>query len=129
MSLARARVLVIGLVAQLAAVAQIPPSEALSPSDEKEFRQEIARLEHLRNTASDKCTVQYALARTWASGGQHRETLDALRTTINLNAGLDPSNDRIFDRIRGSKEFRELLEKVRASSRPIHNSQESFRIA
>jgi DNA-binding beta-propeller fold protein YncE len=121
--------LALALALQTSLIAQIPASDTLSPTDEKEFRQEIARLEQLKNTASDKCTVQYALARTWASGGQYRETLDALRTAIDLNSGLDPSNDRIFDKIRGSKEFRELLEKVRATTPPVHNSQEGFRIA
>src|ERR1700720_2129492 len=129
MLVASARFLGIGLVAQLAALAQIPVSETLSPSDEKEFRQEIARLELLKNTASDKCTVQYALARAWASGGQYRETLEALRTAVDVNAGLDPSNDRIFDKIRASKEFQELLDRVRATTPAVHNSEEGFRVA
>jgi sugar lactone lactonase YvrE len=129
MLVASARLLGVAVVVQAALSAQIPASKTLSPSDEKEFRQEIARLELLKRSASDQCTVQYALARTWASGGQYRETLNSLRTAVDLNAGLDPSNDRIFDDVRASKEFKELLEKVRAATPPVHHSQEAFRIA
>jgi hypothetical protein len=43
--------------------------------------------------------------------------------------GLDPSNDRIFDKIRASKEFQELLDRVRATTPAVHNSEEGFRVA
>jgi hypothetical protein len=102
----------------VAAWGQIPASETLSPSDSKLFQAEVERIEQMLQTAGDKCTVQYALARTWASGGQYGQAMDALRKAVNLRVGLDPSRDAIFAKLRGTKEFEELMVHVRADTRP-----------
>jgi hypothetical protein len=108
--------------------AQIPPSEKLSESDAKLFQAEVDRVKGLLETAGDKCTVSYALARTWASGGQYRQALDALRDAIDLNVGLDPSRDEAFVRLRGTKEFTLLMRSVRDGTPPVSNSQPAFTI-
>lgn len=104
---------------------QIPASEKLSPEDSKEFHAEIDRIERLQETANDKCTVLYALARTWAAGGQYQEAMDTLLKVEALNVGLDPANDKIFDKLRNTREFQDLLERM--SGLPaIMNSRLSF---
>jgi hypothetical protein len=110
--------LVAALGIPVASLAQIPASETLSPSDSKLFQAEVQRIERMLQTAGDKCTVQYALARTWAIGGQYGQAIDALRKAVNLRVGLDPSRDTIFAKLRGTKEFEQLMEQVRADTRP-----------
>jgi hypothetical protein len=110
--------LIAALSIPFGAWSQIPPSETLSPSDSKLFQAEVQRIEQMLQTAGDKCTVQYALARTWASGGQYGQAIDSLRKAVNLRVGIDPSRDAIFAKLRGTKEFEQLMEQVRADTRP-----------
>ena len=107
-------------------IGQIPASDALSPRDSKLFDAEIQRVEHLLETAGDKCTVSFALAGTWASGGQYRKALASLEEAIDLNVGLDPSNDVDFRKLRGTVEFNLLLRKVRDNTPPVTNSKIAF---
>jgi hypothetical protein len=106
---------------------QIPLPETLSPADSKFFNAEVARLERLEN-AGDKCTVEYALARTWASGGQYQEAMNALRKVAALKVGLDPSNDEIFAKLRGTNEFQQLLRQIRDDTPPVVNSRLAFTV-
>lgn len=85
-------------------------------------------MEGLLQTAGDKCTVSLALAGTWASGGQYRKALSSLEEAIDLNVGLDPSNDVDFRRLRGTVEFNLLLRKVRDDTRPVTNSHVAFMV-
>jgi hypothetical protein len=107
---------------------QIPASDTLSPNDAKLFQAEVQRVERLLETAGDKCTVSYALARTWASGGQYREALSSLEKALDLNVGLDPSNDQIFGKLRGTNEFKLLLRRVREDTPPVTNSTVAFTV-
>jgi len=116
------------LTAAFALKAQIPPSETLSPGDSKAFQAEVERVKSLLETAGDKCTVQFALARTWASGGQWRQALDNLRQAIDLNVGLDPFNDETFRRLHGTNEYNLLLRQVRDSTPAVANSRAAFTI-
>lgn len=108
--------------------AQIPPSQTLSPGDTKLFQAEIERLKKLLDTAGDKCTVQYGLARTYAGGEQWREAVDNLRQAIDLNVGLDPSNDEIFRRLHGTNEYSLMLRQVRDSTPAVANSRAAFTV-
>jgi hypothetical protein len=108
--------------------AQIPPSEKLSAGDTKLLQAEVDRLKGLLETAGDKCTVSYALARTWAGAGQYRQALDALRDAIDLNVGLDPSRDEAFVRLRRTNEFTLIMRSVRDGTPPVSNSQPAFTI-
>jgi sugar lactone lactonase YvrE len=105
---------------------QIPASDALSPGDTKLFQAEIQRVEHLLETAGDKCTVSFALAATWASGGQYRQALASLEEAIDLNVGLDPSNDVDFRKLRGTVEYNLLMRKVRDNTPAVTNSRLAF---
>lgn len=120
------KILILGIPNIL--IGQIPASETLSPNDSKLFEAEVHRVEHLLETAGDKCTVSYALARTWASGGQYREALSSLEKAIDLNVGLDPSNDEIFGKLRGTNEFKLLLRRVRDSTPRVTNSRVAFTV-
>lgn len=115
-------------LATLLLLLQLPANEKLSEEGSKEFQAEIHRIQQLQETANDKCTVLYALARTWAAGGQHSEAMDTLNKVEALNVGLDPSNDKIFDKIRTSAEFKTLLAKIRTNTPPIINSKVAFTI-
>lgn len=107
---------------------QIPADEKLDAKDEQPFHDEIHRLEKLLDTAGDRCTVLYALARTWAAGHQYREAIDTLQKVVALKVGLDPSGDDIFGKLRGTKEFEQLLRQVRQDTPPINKSGVLFRI-
>lgn len=122
----RALAVVVGIPALL--LSQIPPSEKLDPADEQPFHDEIHRLEKLLDTVGDRCTVLYALARTWAAGHQYRAAMDTLEKAAALKVGLDPSNDDIFAKLRGTKEFERLLGQIRVDSPPIVNSVTAFTI-
>jgi sugar lactone lactonase YvrE len=105
---------------------QIPPSEPLAPADVKPFHDEVQRIEGLLNTAGDKCTVMYALARTWAAGGEYGEAMGVLEKVAGLKVGLDPSNDQIFAKLRASSEFQTLLRKIRDDTPPVSHSRVAF---
>lgn len=107
---------------------QIPPSDSLAPGDVKPFHDELRRTEQMLRTAGDPCTVQYAVARTWAAGGQYESAMRALEKAVGLKVGLDPTSDEIFAKLRPSREFQALLERVRAATPPISRSRATFRV-
>jgi sugar lactone lactonase YvrE len=107
---------------------QLPASQKLSPEDSKLFQAEIRRIERLLETANDKSTVLYVLARTWAAGGQYSEAMDALNKAAALNVGLDPTNDKIFDKIRNTAEFKSLLNKILENTPLIVSGRLAFTI-
>ena len=110
----------------IAALLQLPPSEKLSPEDSRDFHAEIRRLERLLVTAGDKSAIEYALARTWASGGQYREATAALEKVTELNAGLDPSPDKIFTKLHGTREYEAIIRRIKDQSPPIVRSRSAF---
>ena len=112
----------------VALVAQMPPSERLSPKDDKEFHAEIDRLNHLLAVSSDRCTVMYQIARTWAAGGQYPEAIEWLGKVVAMNAGFDPSRDPMFTKLQGTVEYERLVEKARASTPPVSHSSKAFEI-
>ncbi len=112
----------------LALPAQIPPSETLSPADTKLFQAEVARIKGLLSTAGDKCSVNYVLARTLAYGGQYRQAFSTLQDVIDLNVGLDPSNDDVFRRLRGTNEYKLLIRQVHDDTPPVTNSKLAFTV-
>ena len=74
-----------GLALALAAwtaSAQLPVSGTLSDTDLPFFRAEIARIENLLPSASDKATLTYAMARTFAFAKQWPETIQWLRNAL-----------------------------------------------
>jgi len=122
------RVLAIALIIPALVFCQIPPSEKLDVSDERPFHEEIRRLEKLLDTAGDRCTVLYGLARTWAAGHQYREAMDTLEKVVALKVGLDPSNDEIFAKLRGTREFTAVLEQIEKDTPPIVTSRPAFTV-
>lgn len=116
-------------LAVLPASAQLPASGTLSETDWPLFRAEIARIETLLNSAQDKDTVAYVMARTWASAKQWPETTRWLRKVAELRAGLDPSHDSIFAELRGTREFDEILAVVREATPVVSHSRSAFAVA
>jgi hypothetical protein len=121
------RWLALGL-ALLPASAQLPPSGTLSQTDQPLFRAEVDRVETLLNSASDKSTLSYQMARTWASAKQWPETIEWLQKTAALNVGLDPSRDPLFVDLRTTREFAAILEAVRQTTQPVAHSKPAFKI-
>src|SRR5579872_1749725 len=117
----------IALLTAKASYGQLPRSEPLSAQDERPFRAELARLERLLETAADKSTVDYALARTWAAGQQWPEAIEWLRR-LDPTSGIDPSKDRIFATLHGTVEFEEVVKSIRDAATPVANSSQSFRV-
>src|SRR5258708_62237 len=94
-------------IALFGALAQLPPSGTLSEGDWTLFRAEVARVERLLTSASDKDTAIYEMARTWASAKQWPEATRWLQRVAELKAGLDPSRGSLFAELRGTREFAE----------------------
>ncbi|HXP86863.1 MAG TPA: hypothetical protein VN841_19195 [Bryobacteraceae bacterium] len=118
----------IALLAGTAVYGQLPKSGTLSAEDERPFRAELSRLERLLETATDKATVDYALARTSAAGQQWPEAMQWLRR-LDPRSGIDPSKDRIFAGLRGTVEFEEVVKSIREAITPVANSRQAFRVA
>lgn len=116
------------MLAARASYGQLPKSGALSAQDERSFRAEVSRLEQLSETAADKATVDYALARTWAAGQQWPEAIQWLRR-LDPESGIDPSKDRIFASLRGTVEFEEIVKLIRKAATPVANSRQAFPVA
>lgn len=104
---------------------QLPPSERLSAEDEKGFTQELNRVRDLLAVANDKGTVEFQIARTYAAGGQYSEAMEWLKKVIDRNLGFDPSRDKLFDKLRDTKEFQVLVEEVRAQTPPVSHSRQA----
>ena len=111
------------------ASAQLPASGTLSDTDWPLFRAEVARIEKLLSAAPDKATVTYEMARTWASAKQWPETMQWLRRTAELNAGLDPSRESLFAELRGTREFEDVLAAVREATPMVSHSSPVFTVA
>lgn len=112
----------------LTLTAQIPSSETLSPADTKLFQAEVERVKGLLSTAGDKCSVNYVLARTFAAGGQYRQAFSTLQDLIDLNVGIDPSNDDIFRRLRSTNEYKLLIRQVHDDTPTVTNSKLAFTV-
>lgn len=108
---------------------QLPPSGVLSDKDEPLFRAEISRVEKLLNSAADKATITYEMARTFAFAKQWPETIQWLKKATELKAGLDPSRESIFSALRGTREFGEIQAAVSEATPAISHSRPAFKIA
>ncbi len=111
------------------ATAQLPASGKLSESDGVAFRAEIARLEKMLVSAPDKATITYEIARTCAAGKQWPEAVEWLGKAVNSQAGFDPSRERLFAELRGSREYTAVEAAARAATPPISRSQVAFQVA
>src|SRR5579883_521244 len=116
------------LLGALPALAQLPPSAVLRPSDQQLFHAEVDRIERLMATAADKPAVTYQMARTWAAAKQWPETMDWLRKIVAFTTGLDPSRDSIFAPLRGTREFDAIVNAVEASTPPVSHSSVAFKV-
>lgn len=83
---------------------------------------ELDRLRGLLVSANDKSSIEFPIARTYAAGGEYREAINRLRNLIDLNLGFDPSRDRLFARLRGTKEFQALEKEVRIQTPRVFSS-------
>jgi hypothetical protein len=111
------------------ASAQLPLSGTLSDTDWPLFRAEVAWIENLLTSASDKNTVMYEMARVWASAKQWPETIVWLRRVAEQNAGIDPSRDSRFAELRETREFVEVMAAARRATPPVSHSKPAFRVA
>jgi hypothetical protein len=110
------------------ASAQLPAPAILPESDSKSFHAEIARIEKLPPSAADESIVTYQIARIWASAEQWPEAVSWLRKAVALKAGLDPSRDPVFEPLRNTREFTEILGVVREATGPVSRSRLAFQV-
>jgi WD40 repeat protein len=117
------------LLAAFTALAQLPPSGALSGRDRPLVEAEINRIEGELKSSPDKTAVSYEMARTWAAAQQWPLATDWLRKVAAFNAGIDPSRDSIFAPLRATQEFASILSEVSKSTPPVSHSRVAFKIA
>jgi hypothetical protein len=110
------------------ASAQLPAPGTLSDTDRPLFRAEITRIENLLVSAPDKAAVTYQMARTWAAAKQWPEAIQWLQKVAELNAGIDPSRDSIFEALRGTREFESILAAVRRATPMVSHSSSVFKV-
>jgi hypothetical protein len=103
--------------------AQLPPTQKLSVEDEREFKQELARLKGLLPSANNRPAIELQIAKTYAAGGQYSEAIQRLRKLIGKNLGFDPSKDPDFAKLRHTAEFQSIIDEVRRQTPPVHNSR------
>ncbi|MBZ5603911.1 MAG: hypothetical protein LAO79_16555 [Acidobacteriia bacterium] len=118
--------LIAGLLLTPVAFAQLPASATLSEKDAPLFRAEVERIESLLTYASDKVTVTYVMARTWASAKQWPQAVEWLRKTA--GTGLDPSRDPAFADVQKTAEFESIMTAVREATPPVSHSARAFEI-
>jgi hypothetical protein len=111
------------------ASAQLPESGSLSPTNGPLFRAEVARVEKMLLTASDKDSIVYQMARTFAAGKQWPEAIEWLRKIAERKSGLDPSRDSIFAELRGTKEFAQIVAAVRDATPAISHSTTALKVS
>jgi sugar lactone lactonase YvrE len=107
----------------------LPASDVHSREDWRAIRTEVGRQEKLLHTASDKCTVMYAIARTWGYAGQYPEVMRWLKRAVDPDVGLDPSRDSLFQKLRDVPAFQALLQRVVAGTPSVSTSSAAFQIA
>ncbi len=110
------------------ASAQLPAPVPVSDTDRPLFRAEVARIENLLISAPDKAAVTYQMARTWAAAKQWPEAIQWLQKVAELNAGIDPSRDSIFEALRGTREFEEILAALRRATPTVSHSSSAFQV-
>jgi sugar lactone lactonase YvrE len=116
------------LLSAWSAPAQLPASGVLSEADRRLFSAEIARIERQLQAAPEKHTLTYEMARTWATAKQWPEAIIWLRKSAELKSGFDPSRDRVFADLRGSREFEEILAIMRQATPAVSHSHPAFRV-
>jgi sugar lactone lactonase YvrE len=112
----------------VAAFAQLPASATLSDTDRVQLSAEIERLETLLAHAPDEAAVTYFIAAAWVSAKQWPEAMEWIRKVAGMKAGFDPSRQPLFADLRGTKEFAELMDSVRAATPPVSHSRLAFRV-
>ncbi|MGH9583389.1 MAG: hypothetical protein ACRD4O_10675 [Bryobacteraceae bacterium] len=103
--------------------AQLPSTQKLSVQDEREFSEELERLEALLSTANNKLAIELQIANTYAACGQFPEAMQRLRKVVGANLGFDPSRDPDFAKVRDTAEFQSIMDEVRRQTPPVHNSR------
>lgn len=109
------------------APAQVPAAQSLPENDGAALRAEAARIESLLISAPDKAAVTYQMARLWASAKQWPEAMAWLHKAVEFRAGLDPSRDSIFQELRSTREFKEIVRAVAEATPAISQSRPAFR--
>ncbi len=114
------------LVIAAAAAAQLPSDQKLSAADVKGFTDEIKRLQTLLINGNDRGAIKYQIAKTYAWGGQYRQSMMWLQKVVDENLGFDPSKDEAFRALQRVSEFQALQLKVGSQ---ITRVSKSYRVA
>lgn len=86
-------------------------------------------MEKLLASASDKDTLAYEVARTWASAKQWPQTIEWLKKVADSRAGIDPSRDKLFVELRGTTEFAAIMVAVREATPAVAHSRPAFQVS
>jgi sugar lactone lactonase YvrE len=94
-----------------------------------DFRAYLAHVQEMVESAGDKDTMIFEMAKTWAAAKQWPQAMEWLRKVAALKVGLDPSRDRVFAELRGTREFEEIEAEVRAATPPVSHSRRAFTVS
>ena len=99
-----------------------------SSADRSRFEAEIQKIEQLLPKIPDRGAALYLLSRRYAQIGNLQKALALLKECISLDEGFDPSESHAFDRLHDNAEFRNLAERARSLSRPVHRAHLAFKL-
>ncbi len=97
------------------------------PTDAQEVREQIAAVQKLQPTLTDRGASLYFLAAAKQHLRETREALALLKECVALQEGFDPSGEPAFLELKSSKEFATLVESAHRDFPAAAQAREAFR--
>src|SRR6266436_6610870 len=96
------------------------------PADAAELREQIAVVEKLKTVVPDRGAVLFSLSTAKQHLGETREALELLKECLKLREGFDPSGSPSVLRLKGTKEFVDLVAAVRRDFPAVARARLAF---
>ena len=97
-------------------------------ADAPQVREEIKQIESVLDKLPDRGAALFLLAHDSAHLGQRDKALSLLKECISLDEGFDPEGDAEFHILQNSKEFGELVDRVRRRYPLVQRARLAFTI-
>ena len=98
------------------------------PADAEDTKKEIQQIEAMLPNIPDRGAALFLIAHDYAHLGNMAEAWTFLKQSVALDEGFDPEGDVAFAPLRDNREFKELIERVRARYPPVHQGHLVFTV-